>query len=116
MNFKVEDAADGRVTVIYIPERLTSETSDELKQILKELVEAGKYNIVMDLTKTKYMDSSGLGAIVSKIASARSKRGDIRLANPRKYVLDLLALTHIDQIIKVFSNLNEAVDSFKDNE
>ncbi len=115
MNFKVEDKADGRVTVISIPERLTTETSDDLKQILKELVEAGKYNIVMDLAKTKYMDSSGLGAIVSKIASTRSKKGDIRLANPRKYVLDLLALTHINQIIKVYNNLEQAVESFKES-
>ena len=103
---------EGDVRVINIPDRLTSETSDVLKRMLKELVDKGYYKIVMNLEQTEYMDSSGLGAIVSKIAATRSKKGDIRLASPRKYVVNLLELTHIDQIIKIYDQRSEAVNSF----
>jgi len=102
----------GDVTVIDIPQRLTSDTSDTLKKLLKELVEEEKFKIVMNLEHTDYMDSSGLGAIVSKIASTRSHKGDIRLAKPKKYVINLLELTHIDQIVKIFDDINQAVESF----
>lgn len=110
MDFSTDTQGD--VQVIHIPDRLTSDTSDVLKKMLKEFVDNGRYKIVMDLEKTDYMDSSGLGAIVSKIAATRSKNGDIRLANPKKYVINLLELTHIDQIIKIFNSREEAVKSF----
>ncbi len=100
------------IVIIDIPHRLAAETSDELKKTLKELVENDQYKIVMNLQGTAYMDSSGLGAIVSKIAATRSKKGDIRLAEAKEYVLNLLELTHIDQIIKIYDNVNEAVESF----
>jgi anti-sigma B factor antagonist len=114
MNFPIHEMDGGEVIVIDIPRRLTSEISGELKQLMKELIEQGKYKIVMNLEKTKYMDSSGLGAIVSKIAATRSKKGDIRLAAPQQTIIDLLELTHINQIVKVFSSVEEAVNSFKE--
>ncbi len=114
MSFIVQDVNHGSIQVLSIPERLTTETSDELKKILKDLVEKGKYKLVMDLKDTQYMDSSGLGAIVSKIAVMRSNNGDIRIAAPQEYVMNLLELTHIDQIVKIFKNVDEAVNSFKE--
>ena len=100
------------IVIIDIPHRLTTETSDVLKKKLKELVDKDHNKIVMNLQGTAYMDSSGLGAIVSKIAATRSKKGDIRLAEAKEYVLNLLELTHIDQIIKIYDNVNEAVEIF----
>ncbi len=114
MSFELEDFNEGAVTVIHIPERLTSDTSDELKKILKEQVEKKVIKIVIDLAKTRYMDSSGLGAIVSKIASTRANNGDIRLASPQQYIIELLELTHINQIIKVFNSVEDAVKSFEE--
>lgn len=114
MNFETHFHEENDVVVIDIPRRLTSEISDELKKLMKELIEQGKYKLVMNLEKTRYMDSSGLGAIVSKIAATRSHGGDIRLAAPQQTIIDLLELTHINQIVKVFPNVEEAVQSFKE--
>jgi anti-sigma B factor antagonist len=100
------------VVIIDIPHRLTTETSDALKKLLKDLVDNNQNKLIMNLAETTYMDSSGLGAIVSKIAAARAGKGDIRLAAPKEYVLNLLELTHIDQIIKIFDNVNTAIESF----
>jgi len=100
------------IIIIDIPHRLTTDTSDELKKLLKELVEKNQNKLVMNLAETAYMDSSGLGAIVSKIAATRASKGDIRLAEPKDYVLNLLELTHIDQIIKIYDNVDAAVQSY----
>ncbi|NOX89803.1 MAG: STAS domain-containing protein [Calditrichaeota bacterium] len=114
MNFPTHFQENGEIVVIDIPRRLTSEISGELKRLMKELINQGRYKIIMNLEKTRYMDSSGLGAIVSKIAATRSKNGDIRLAAPQQTIVDLLELTHINQIIKSFSTVDEAVNSFKE--
>ncbi len=113
-NFNITEKSDGRVVVVDIPKRLTSDTSDDLKTILKNLVEDKKHNIVINLEKTAYMDSSGLGSVVSKIAATRANKGDIRLAAVQKYVADLLDLTHIDQILQIYDSVDDAVRSFEE--
>ena len=114
MEYATKKHKDGSVVEISIPERLTSDTSDDLKQLLKELVDDQNYKIVLNLGKTRYVDSSGLGAIVSKISVLRSNRGDIRLAGVHKYINELLELTHLNQIIKSYDSVEEAVNSFEE--
>lgn len=112
MDFIARIETTGDVTLINIPQRLTASTSDELKKYLKESVEKGQSKFVINLKETEYLDSSGLGAIVSKIAQTRASNGDVRLAAPGKYVLSLLELTHIDQVLKIFDTPEQAVASF----
>lgn len=113
MTFDAHPYDDGKTVVLDVPARLTIDTADHLKKQLKELVEQGVYNIVMNLENTDYMDSSGLGAIVSKIAVTRSNKGDIRLAAVKKYVDYLLNLTHLNKILKTYDTVGEAVTSFR---
>ncbi|MEJ2052440.1 MAG: STAS domain-containing protein, partial [Calditrichaceae bacterium] len=87
---------------------------DELKLHIRNLVKNGQYKFIMDLEDTSFMDSSGLGALVSKIAVTRSNNGDVRLANPHRYIANLLELTHLDQVIKSYSSVDDAVLSFKE--
>ncbi len=112
MDFKTEQSADGTVLIIQTPRRLTTENADGLKKLLKNYVDEGHFKIVINLAGTEYLDSSGLGAIVSKIAQTRSNNGDIRLASVQEYVLNLLELTHINQIVKLFDTPEQAVASF----
>ena len=113
MNFSVSENNDN-VVVIKTPERFTVEVASEFKSILNNLVQEQKYKIVIDLTATKYMDSSGLGAIVSRIAATRANQGDIRLAKPSKFVEELLDLTQLMRILKIYKNTKSAVGSYKD--
>jgi len=112
MNFKVSEKNEN-VVVIKTPERFTVEVSSEFKGILNDLVQEQKYKIVIDLTDTKYMDSSGLGAIVSRIAATRANQGDIRLAKPSKFVEELLDLTQLMRILKIYKSTKSAINSYK---
>lgn len=112
MDFTTLTETTGDVILINIPERLTATASDDLKKYLKESVEQGHYKFVIDLKETEYLDSSGLGAIVSKIAQTRTKDGDVRLAGPGEYVQSLLELTHINQVLKIFDTADQAMASF----
>ena len=111
MNFSVSEKS-GKIVVIKTPERFTVEVSSEFKDLLNNLVKEQNYKIVINLSATKYMDSSGLGAIVSRIAATRANNGDIRLANPSKFVKELLDLTQLMRILKIYNNTKSAVNSF----
>ena len=111
MNFTIRDMS-GDVTVIECPERLDVNVSDDLKAIMTNLTGQNKYKIVLNLLPTRYVDSSGLGAIVSRIAVTRANGGDIRLVVTSKAILDLLQLTHLNKIISSYDNLIRAVNSY----
>jgi len=111
MNFPVKEADNG-VMIVSTPKRFTVEVAPELKDILNELVKEQKYKYVIDLSLTEYMDSSGLGAIVSRIAATRANNGDIRLASPTKYVKELLDLTQLSRILGIYEDADSAAKSY----
>jgi anti-sigma B factor antagonist len=113
MDFPISKALDGEVTIIEIPKRLSADISDNFRDFLYSLVEKGNHKLVIDLSKTEYVDSSGLGAIVSRIAVCRSNKGDIRLASPKAFMDYQLKITHLDRVLKTYKDMNAAVDSFK---
>ena len=102
----------GKVTVLQTPARFTVEIASDFKDLLNDLVRDEKYCFVIDLSLTEYMDSSGLGAIVSRIAATRANNGDIRLAAPSKFVKDLLELTQLIRILKIYKDVDSAIESF----
>jgi len=111
LSFKIHEKS-GNITVVDCPPRLHANLSDELKNIMIELVEDKKYKIVINLLDTKYVDSSGLGAIVSRISVSRSNQGDVRLVTKTPAILDLLNLTRLDKILKCYNDVNTAIKSF----
>ncbi len=113
MSFRLSNFLDDTVTCIEIPSKLTTDNSQDLINLLRELVEKEQVKIVVNLDRTKRIDSSGIGAIVSQIATLRSRQGDIRLANVHDFVKEVLEVTHLDKVIKIFPTLEEAVQSYR---
>ena len=114
MTFQTSEVEDAEIVVISLPEKVSAEISDQLKIYIRDIVESGKYKLVMNLAHTTFMDSSGLGALVSKIAVTRANGGDVRIAQPQDYIINLLELTHLDQVMKTYSTVIDAVRSFRD--
>ena len=63
----------------------------------------------------RYVDSSGLGAIVSRIADLRAGGGDVRVAGANDHVTGLFRLTNLDKIISLFDSVDEAEHSFQEH-
>ena len=112
MAFNTREESDGKVVVIKCPIRVDLSVAKDLREIMKESIERDKFLLVVDMDETEFMDSSGLGALVSRIAVTRSNSGDIRLACVKEPILKLLELTHLDKIFQCFESVQAAVDSF----
>ena len=86
----------------------------KLHESLHELKENGKKNVVVDLSKTKIMNSSGLGMLISAMTTMRNAGGDLRLANVADRIQSLLVITKLITVFKHFDSVDEAIESFND--
>jgi anti-anti-sigma factor len=85
---KLETEKNNSETTVRATGRVTLETSATLEKTLRDLIAEGK-RIVLDLTNVDYVDSAGLGALVSVYMHARRTKCDMEMANPKQRIRDL---------------------------
>ncbi len=85
----------------------------KLHDTLSNLKEKGKLNVVIDLARVKFMNSSGLGMLISAMTTMRNAGGDVRLANPASKIRSLLVVTKLVTVFEHFDSVEEATESFK---
>ena len=83
-----------------------------LNDKLHELINAEKTNIVVDLGKVKFMNSSGLGMLIGGLTTMRKAGGDLRIANATDKIESLLVVTKLITVFKHFKSVEEAAESF----
>jgi anti-sigma B factor antagonist len=81
---------------------------DEIKEILRE----GYRYILLDLGKVKWMNSSGIGTLMSSWGSVSQKEGILKLANVTNKIESLLVITQLIQFFETFESVDRAVASF----
>ncbi|SDK73776.1 anti-sigma-factor antagonist [Nocardioides sp. YR527] len=79
-----------------------------VKARIDELVSGGASRIVIDLSGVSFIDSSGLGALIGSLKSARQARGDVRIASPGEQVRAVLRLTNLDRILAPYETVEDA--------
>jgi len=83
-----------------------------LNEKLHELINVNKVNVVFDLGKVKFMNSSGLGMLISSLSTLRKAGGDLRIANHSEKIKELLEITQLAAVFKQFNSVDEAEISF----
>ncbi|WP_305044357.1 STAS domain-containing protein [Geoalkalibacter sp.] len=111
MILKVEEK--GNVVTIQVKEeRLDAHNSGELKSQMLSLFEEGKNHIVIDLQEVRFVDSSGLGALVSGFKNASARNGNLKLCGLQPQVKSMFELTRLHRVFEIFSGIEEALASF----
>ncbi len=83
-----------------------------MREKIAQLSAAGKHNVVVDLGAVEYIDSTGLGILVICFTSLKKLGGALKLVNPNKRNVELLLLTKLHTVFEVFTEVQEAVNSF----
>ncbi|GAA4785715.1 STAS domain-containing protein [Microbacterium gilvum] len=96
--------------VISVTGRLTAAGAPALRAAVQELVDAGSARIVLDLAATAFVDSSGLGAIIGGLKTARNAGGDLRIAAVPEPVAAVLRLTNLDRVLRAHPTPETAFD------
>jgi len=110
MSFEVKQ--QGEVTVVDVEGQLIVGNRQELKQKVLDELEGGARKFLIDFSNTGYIDSSGLGVLVSLSKKIREQGGELRLANLNEDLRTLFELTKLDTLFHIANNRDEALASF----
>jgi anti-sigma B factor antagonist len=101
------------VTIVDLSGRITlGEGSVTLKDTVHDLLSKGLKRILLNLGEVNYIDSSGIGALVSALTAAKNQGGELKLLNVTKRVHDLLQITKLHTLFDVKNDEAAAVLSF----
>jgi anti-sigma B factor antagonist len=110
MNLKQEKVRD--TTVLFLQEeRIDAHNSGELKEFILAMIERGDATIVVQLANVRFIDSSGLGALLSGYKNAAAKSGKLSLSNLQPQVLSMFELTRLNRVFEIYPDLQEAFDN-----
>jgi anti-sigma B factor antagonist len=111
MSFAVKKDSKG-VLVISVDGQLIVGNRHELKQKITEALEAGDRKFLVDFTNTGYIDSSGLGVLVSLSRKIREADGELRLAGLNEDLRTLFELTKLDSLFNIADSTASALAGF----
>lgn len=101
------------VTILSLgSERLDAHNSEMVKDELKRRFAAGAKKVLVDLGAVSFIDSSGLGALVSGFKSAMAGKGRLSLSGLQAQVHSMFELTRLNRVFDVFPTVEEALSSF----
>jgi anti-sigma B factor antagonist len=83
-----------------------------LKDQLQTLIDSGKIRVVIDLAEVDYMNSTGLGILISTLTTLRRANGELKLANVTEKIKSLLVITKLVTVFDDFESVDGAVAAF----
>jgi anti-sigma B factor antagonist len=111
---KINRAEQNGITIIQPKGKITIGEGDVLlREEITKLLAEDKKKLVLDLGEVSYMDSAGVGELVSVYTSVKNRGGELKLAALTKKIKDLLSITQLMTIFDTYETPEEAIASFK---
>ena len=114
MSVKISTRQVGDVTVVDAAGRITlGDGASTFRDAIKDLLAGGQKKLLLNLAEVSYIDSSGIGELVSGFTTVTNQAGQVKLLNLTKRVQDLLQITKLYTVFDVFEDEATAVRSYK---
>jgi anti-sigma B factor antagonist len=109
INYRTEK---GNVLVVDVEGDLDARVAADLKEGLNGKIDEGNSWLLINLTEVPYMDSAGLGVLVSGLKNTNRKSGDLRVYGLQPDVKNIFELTRLNKVFQIFDNEETALESF----
>ncbi len=86
--------------------------AEEFRKVIDQAIHKQMVNVIVDMTQVNWMNSSGLGMLISALTTLRSSDGDLRLANLSERLRRPIKITKLDSVFQDFDTLEEAIKSY----
>ena len=83
-----------------------------LHEKLHDLIEQGKKKVIIDLAEVEWMNSTGLGILISGVTTLRNSEGELKLANVSEKILSLFEITKLAKVFDTYDSVDNAIDAF----
>ncbi len=109
MNFKMDTrTAESELPIIELEGEVDVYTAPQLKQQMISLLESGANELVVDLTKVDYLDSTALGVLIGGLKRMRERDGNMVLVCPSPRIRRVFEITGLDKIFDMYNTIEEA--------
>lgn len=110
---KIFQSNEDNVSILVLEGRITIGDGDvEMREAIMGLVELGQTRILLDMARVSYMDSSGVGELLSCLTKVMDKGGHLKLLNISTKIKNLLHIAQILSVFEYYNDTKEAVASF----
>ncbi|MCU1693880.1 MAG: anti-sigma factor antagonist, possible RsbV [Frankiales bacterium] len=103
------DRRDDGTAVVASTGRLDMVAAPQLRSLVADTVAGGNPRVVVDLSGTSFIDSSGLGALIAGLKTARQAGGDLRIAGAGEQVRMVLELTQLHTVLRPYDSVEAAL-------
>jgi len=111
MKFKVRE--EGNITVIDLSGKLMGGyDADVFRDLVHELIEKGRKKVVVNLAGIRWINSTGVGILITGYTTLRKNKGDLKLLNASKKIESMLYVTKLNLIFECFDDEHEAIASY----
>ena len=107
--FRMEIESRDATCIVRLHGSCTMEVSNDLGESLQELAKDNVTHLILDMSDLDFIESTGLGGVVSTYLRCRRRDGDLKLVGPQPPILAVLQLTRLTQLFPVFDTIEEAL-------
>jgi len=110
---KLKTRDNGKVTILDLSGKLMGGTdADLLRDTIHGLIEEGRKRVVVNLADVKWVNSTGVGILITGYTTLRKNKGDLKLLNVSNKIQSILYVTKLNLIFECFTSEQDAVNSF----
>ena len=102
----------GDVVVLDISGEIDLYNAPEIKDIINKLIEEKRYNVIINLEKVSYIDSSGSGALISSLSNLKKYQGGLKIINVYASVRKVFELTKLTSFFEIYDSEEDALETF----
>ena len=108
MDLSVSSSEQGGVTIVHVAGEIDVYTAPLLREVLDKQIAEGRTDLVVDLEKVTFMDSTGLGVLVGRLKLVRGQNGSLRIVSAEERILKVFSITGLDKVFHIHPSIDEA--------
>lgn len=109
MDLRLEVGERHGATAVAVEGEVDIATAPQLRQMLADLGDRGQKRVIIDLSRTDFLDSTGLGVLVAALTRYRKNDGDLILVCPKRPIRQVFEITRLDSVFTIFDSLADAL-------
>ena len=113
MDLKLAHHAKDGIEVIDVQGEIDMYTAPRLRELLIDLVSKGSYQLVVDLDKVGFLDSTGLGVLVGGLRRVRAHDGSLDLVCTQQRILKIFRITGLTEVFGIYETVDQAIAATK---
>ncbi len=111
---KIEQQTRTGVTVLSLSDKIIGASDSALlNDKIHELVDANSKKVVLDLSGVQWINSSGIGTLISAMTALHNAGGHLKLASVPDKIKSILTITKLTSVLEIYSTVDDALKSFK---